>query len=167
MTTHAQAKPAGTPTWIDLTAPDVEAARAFYRAVFGWEYDIGGPEYGSYTTARVGERTAAGLSAPPPDAPPMPSAWNTYFATRSIAADVERAIALGATVVAPPMEVAPFGTMAFCADPTGAVFGFWQADTHIGSEVTDEVGAPAWYELYAANAQQARFLLRLARCNCR
>ena len=54
MTTYSKAEPAGTPTWIDLMAPDVDAARTFYQVVFGWEYDIGGPEYGGYTTARLG-----------------------------------------------------------------------------------------------------------------
>lgn len=156
MATHTEAKPAGTPTWIDLTTPDLDAARAFYQALFGWEYDIAGPEYGGYTTARIGGRQVTGLSAPQPHVPPMPAAWSTYFASTSVAADVERAVALGATVVVPPMEVAPFGSMAFCADPTGAVFGFWQADQHIGSELTDAAGAPCWYELYSANAVQAR-----------
>lgn len=52
--------PAGTPTWVDLYTPDLDVARNFYRAVFGWDYDIGAPEYGGYTNARVGQRTAAG-----------------------------------------------------------------------------------------------------------
>jgi len=51
MTTHTQAKPVGTPTWVDLMAPDTDAARAFYHTLFGWEYDIGGPEFGGYTQA--------------------------------------------------------------------------------------------------------------------
>jgi predicted enzyme related to lactoylglutathione lyase len=54
------------------------------------------------------------------------------------------------------MVVGPFGSMAVCADPTGATFCFWQAGQHIGTEVTDEPGSPAWYELYAPSAQQAR-----------
>src|SRR5918998_2150476 len=98
MTTYAQAKPAGTPTWIDLMAPDVEAARTFYQAVFGWEYDIGGPEYGGYTTARLGQRMVAGMVGPQPDAPPMPAAWGLYFATDNTEADVERAVEFGAKV---------------------------------------------------------------------
>ncbi len=156
MTTHAHAKPAGTPTWVDLMAPDLDAARSFYHAVFGWEYDIGDPKYGGYTNARVGTRTVTGLGGPEPGAPPMPAAWSTYFATEDIEADVERAVALGAKVISPPMVIDVFGSSAICEDPTGVVFGFWQAGEHIGSEVTDEVGAPAWYELYASNAHQAR-----------
>src|SRR4051812_30101595 len=96
MATFSQAKPAGTPTWLDLMAPDIEAARAFYQAVFGWEYDIGNPEFGGYTPARLsgqmGERMVAGLMGPQPDAPPMPAAWSLYFASDNIEADVANAV---------------------------------------------------------------------------
>jgi uncharacterized protein len=156
MTTHTQPKPAGTPTWVDLLTPDVDAARDFYQAVFGWEYDIGAPEYGGYTNARVGGRVAAGLAGPMPDAPPAPSAWSLYFATDNIEADVARAVELGAKVHVPAMAIDPFGSMAMLEDPTGAPFGFWQAGEHIGSQVNDEPGGAAWYELYSPNAQQAR-----------
>jgi len=156
MTTHSQAKPAGTPTWIDITSPDVDAARAFYHDIFGWEYDIGGPEYGGYTTARLGQRPTAGLVGPMPEAPPMPAAWSLYFATDDVEADAARAVDLGAKVLFPPMVVGEFGGMAVCADPAGASFGLWQAGQHIGFQVTEEAGSAAWFELYSSNAKQAR-----------
>jgi predicted enzyme related to lactoylglutathione lyase len=156
MTTHTQPKAPGTPTWIDLLTPDLDAARSFYHDVFDWEYDIGPPEYGGYTTARIGTRGVAGMVGPQPEAPPTPSEWGLYFATNDIESDVARAVALGATVLNPPMVVGPFGSMATCADPTGAAFSFWQADNHIGTQITDEVGAASWYELYSPNAQQSR-----------
>jgi uncharacterized protein len=156
MATHLQPKPAGTPTWIDLTAPDADAARAFYRAVFGWEYDIGGAEYGGYTNARVGGRTAAGIVGQQPGAPPAPAAWGLYFATDDIEADVARAVGLGAKVQWPVMAVGEFGSMAICEDPTGTPFGFWQAGQHVGAQVTNEPGAMAWSELYSADAVRAR-----------
>lgn len=156
MTTHTQAKSAGTPTWTDLIAPDVDAARKFYHEVFGWEYDIGGPEYGGYTTARLGSRTTVGMVGNQPGAPPMPAAWGLYFASDAIEADVARAVALGAKVVSPAMVVGEFGSMATCEDPTGATFSFWQAGRHLGSGVTDEPGSTAWCELYSPNAKQAR-----------
>jgi len=156
MTTYTQAKPPGTPTWIDVMAPDPDAARAFYQAVFGWEYDIGGPEFGGYTTARLGDRMAAGISGPMPGAPPMPSAWSLYFATSNIEADVARAVELGAKVQYPAMVIGEFGSMAGCEDPTGAAFSFWQAGQHVGAQVTDEPGSAAWYELYSSDAKKAR-----------
>lgn len=156
MATYSQAKPAGMPTWIDLMAPDADAARSFYQKVFGWEYDIGGAEYGGYTTARLGQRMVAGLMGPQPEAPPMPAAWSLYFATDDIDADVARATELGAKVLSPVMAVGEFGSMAVCEDPTGAMFSFWQAGSHVGSQVTEEPGSAAWYELYSPNAKQAR-----------
>ena len=137
-------------------APDADAARAFYQKVFGWEYDIGGPEYGGYTTARLGQHMVAGLMGLQPDDPPMPAAWSLYFATDDIEADVAKAVELGAKVVSPVMAVGEFGSMAVCEDPTGATFSFWQAGSHVGSQVTEEPGSAAWYELYTPNAKQAR-----------
>ena len=156
MTTYLHAKPAGTPTWIDLMTPDIDAARTFYHAVFGWNYDIGGPEFGGYTTARLGTRMTAGMMGNQPGASPMPTAWGLYFATGNIEADVARAVKLGAKALYPPMVVAEFGSMATCEDPTGATFSFWQAGQHVGSQVTEEPGSAAWYELYSPDAKQAR-----------
>lgn len=156
MTTYTQAKPAGTPTWVDVVTPDPDAARAFYHAVFGWEYDIGGPEFGGYTTARLGARSTAGLSGPQPGAPPMPAAWGLYFASPDVAADSARVLSLGAKPLYPAMAVGAFGSMAGFQDPTGAAFSFWQAGQHIGYQVTDEPGSAAWHELYTPNAKQAR-----------
>ncbi len=156
MTTYQQAKPAGTPTWADLMTPDVDAARTFYHAVFGWEYDIGGEEYGGYTTARLPQGMTVGMVGMQPDAPAGPAAWNLYFASDRIEADVARAVDGGAKVLFPAMTVGEFGTMATCEDPTGATFSFWQAGQHVGAQVTDEPGSMIWYELYASDAKQAR-----------
>ncbi|KPV51910.1 hypothetical protein SE17_18555 [Kouleothrix aurantiaca] len=156
MTTFTEPKPAGLPTWLDLVAPDAEAARAFYQAVFGWEYDVGAPEFGGYATARLGDRPVAGVVRNQPDAPAMPAAWGLYFATNDIEADLAKALSLGAQVLYPTMAVGDFGSMATCADPQGAAFSFWQAGSHIGTQVVNEPGAAAWHELYTSNAQAAR-----------
>jgi predicted enzyme related to lactoylglutathione lyase len=156
MTTHTKAKPNGTPTWLDLTTPDADEARRFYHAVFGWEYDISGPEYGGYTNAHIGQRMVAGIAGPPPDISLDKAVWGLYFASDTIDADVNSAVAHGATLLYPAMTVDSFGSWATLVDPTGATFNFWQAGQHIGSQMNDEPGAAAWYELYTPNAQQAR-----------
>lgn len=156
MAIFSQAKPAGTPTWVDLITPNADIARAFYNAVFGWEYDISGPEYGNYTIARVGQHSVAGLSEPPPGDTPMPSGWGLYFASDGLEADVARAAELGATVLIPPSSAGEFGQWATLKDPTGAAFNFWQAGRHVGTELTEDAGSVAWFELYSPNAKQAR-----------
>ena len=61
--------PFGTPSWFDLMTPDVEKARAFYAQLFGWEYDLSGPEMGHYSMAKVGGLYTAGMGELPRDAP--------------------------------------------------------------------------------------------------
>ncbi|TLZ31474.1 MAG: VOC family protein, partial [Gammaproteobacteria bacterium] len=40
----------GTPSWVDLGSPDLEASKRFYRALFGWNAETGDdPATGGYT----------------------------------------------------------------------------------------------------------------------
>jgi predicted enzyme related to lactoylglutathione lyase len=157
MATFTHAKSAGTPTWVDLVSPDPEASRNFYHALFGWAYDIGGPEFGGYATARKGSWNTAGIGGQPPGAPAnMPAFWQLYFASDDLKNDIARAQQLGAKEVYPSMEVGVFGGMASLADPTGAEFNFWRAGTHVGTQLMDEHGGPAWFELYTPDAKKAR-----------
>ncbi len=156
MTTYSQPRPAGTPTWVDLMSPEIDKTRAFYHAVFGWDYDISGPEFGGYTTARLGPHTTAGMSPNPAGVPPMPSAWALHFASEHIGSDVQRVSSLGGKVLFPPLVVGTFGSMAVCEDPTGATFNLWQAGQHIGWQVADEPGSATWFELYSPDAKKAR-----------
>jgi predicted enzyme related to lactoylglutathione lyase len=149
-------KQAGTPTWTDLQADDQEAARKFYHAVFGWDYDIGGAEFGGYATAKAGKYPVAGIGGKAPGAPPSPTRWTLYFASDDAAKDLERATALGGKVEWPAMEIGPFGSMAVGVDPTGAPFGLWQAGQHIGWQVQDDFNAATWWELYTPDAKKAR-----------
>ena len=155
MTIYVQPKPGGQPTWTDLMTPDVQSAYKFYKTIFGWDYDIAGPEFGNYASARLGQYEIAGLMQTQPG-DQTPTGWGLYFATHNIAADSDRAVALGATVISPVMQVGAFGSMAIFADPTGAMFGLWQADQHIGWQMAEQPGSIAWVEMYSSNAKQAR-----------
>jgi predicted enzyme related to lactoylglutathione lyase len=55
----------------------------------------------------------------------------------------------------PPMDVMEFGRMAMAADPTGAVFGLWQAGTHSGAQVVNEPVSLVWNELTTPDAEKA------------
>ena len=146
MTTRTTKRPAGEPTWIDLMTPDVEAAKQFYRQIFGWDYLDTGADFGHYNMAMRQGRNAAGIGPMPPNMP-MPSAWTIYFSSDDAAADVARAKALGAHVIAEPMVIGDSGVMAVLADPTGAVFGLWQAASHIGAAVENEHGGMTWSDV--------------------
>ncbi len=155
MSTHTQPKPAGTPTWLDLSTPDVAKARDFYAALFGWRYVVNGPEMGFYSIAQLNGRQAAGIGQPPPDSN-MPPVWSVLIASHDIQADCAKLKALGGQLMTEPMQIAEEGWMAMAIDPAGAVFGLWQAGRHIGATVTEEPGSMVWCEVNTRDAVKAR-----------
>jgi predicted enzyme related to lactoylglutathione lyase len=154
MPTRDEPWPAGTPCWTDYAAADVDAARAFYSAVLGFDYTGGEEEYGGYLQAMTRGRPAAGVMARM--APDAPVGWTTYFATDDAEAATARITEAGGTVVAPAMDVGPLGRMAVAVDPTGAVFGVWQAGEFIGEQVFNEPGSVVWNEAALEDAARAR-----------
>jgi hypothetical protein len=129
-----------------LSTPDLEAAKTFYRQLFGWDYVDLGPEFGHYHFALAGGRNATGLGLIDPNTP-APPAWTIFLASDDAAADTVRISAMGGQVIAPVMAVGDSGMMAVCVDPTGAVFGLWQTNTMIGASVENEHGAMTWWEV--------------------
>ncbi len=146
--------PAGQPVWLDLSTPDAEAARRFYGAVLGWEFDIGGPETGGYAMCRVGDAFAAGIGQQAPDQQ-TPPAWTVYFGVEDADAAVAAIEGAGGATLVPTMNVLDFGRLAICQDPTGAVFGLWQPVQHVGAGIVDEDGAMAWCEVNTRDSEAA------------
>ncbi|MGW1994631.1 VOC family protein [Embleya sp. NPDC001921] len=147
--------PTGVPCWVDLGVPDVEAGLAFYRGLFGWEGEVGPAGMGRYTTCTLGGRPVAGLMGRVPGQE-GPVAWTTHLAADDADAVMRRVGAAGGTVVAPPTDVSTSGRTAVAADPTGAVFGVWQAGDHNGAGVVNEPGAVVWNELYTPDSARAK-----------
>jgi uncharacterized protein len=137
----------GAPCWIDLGTPDQDAAGEFYGALFGWrlEADENAEQTGGYRTANLGDRAIGGVMKLMQEG--QPPAWMTYFATEDADATVEKARAAGGNKIAEPMDVLDYGRMAILADPTGAVFGVWQAGRNVGAGLTNEPNAMTWNEL--------------------
>lgn len=147
--------PNGTVCWFDLMASDPGKARAFYAALFGWTFEIGGPETGGYGMAKLDDRNVAGVGAQPPGAG-FPSTWNVYFSVENADATAEKIKANGGNVVMGPMDVMDEGRLAFCVDPTGAHFGIWQPRNHKGMQKEGEPGSRAWQEVNTRDAAKAR-----------
>ncbi len=143
---------AGTPSWVDLATSDPDAARSFYGTLFGWEFEVGGPEQGGYTMCRLRGQNVAGIGEA---TTAMPPAWTTYLASDDVAAAAGRIEAAGGSVLMGPMEIAPAGHMVFGSDPTGAVFGLWQPIEHIGASLVNEPGSIVWNELATRDLDRA------------
>jgi hypothetical protein len=146
MTTRTTKRSAGEPTWFDLATPDLVTAKNFYHQVFGWEFIDSGPDYGHYHRALAQGQDAAGMMQQQPG-DQTPTAWTVYFASDDAAADAARVKELGGQVIYDTLSVGDLGAMAICADPTGAVFGLWQAGLHVGARIEGEHGGMAWCEV--------------------
>ncbi|HVD29854.1 MAG TPA: VOC family protein, partial [Mycobacteriales bacterium] len=123
--------PNGTPCWVDYGAADMDATKAFYASVLGWEYTGGEPKFGGYLTVTMNGRMAGGMG--PQQDPNDPPRWTTYFAADDAAATAARITGAGGTIIVEPMQVGPMGTMVIALDPQGNPFGLWQSGMHTGA----------------------------------
>jgi predicted enzyme related to lactoylglutathione lyase len=131
-------QPLGTPTWIELAVPDLDAGLEFYRAVFGWSFRSGPEEYGGYTHFLLRDRPVAGIFQ---TAEPQPSAWTVSLATPDVDETVLRARQAGGTVVEEPVDVMAQGRAAQLRDAVDARFALWQGRDHVGCQVVNEPGS--------------------------
>jgi predicted enzyme related to lactoylglutathione lyase len=140
--------PPGTPSWVDLSSPDLEASARFYGELFGWEtVPSEGPveETGGYRMFRLGGKEVAGLG---PAQDGQPPAWTTYITVADAAAAKEAIEAAGGSTVLEPMAVMDAGTMAVFTDAAGgAHFAVWQPGAHRGAQVMNQPGGLTMNEL--------------------
>ncbi|MFF4605094.1 VOC family protein [Streptomyces sp. NPDC001339] len=150
----------GSPCWLDLGAPDVEVAAAFYRAVFGWRAEpYGGQGAGGYSLFRLDGKVVA--AAGPLTEDGARSAWMIYFHTPDADATVEAVERAGGTVRSAPARVgAEGGRFAQLTDPQGAEFAIWEPAGYLGIEAADGPGALGWTELYTTDPAAARTFYR-------
>ena len=97
----------------EIEAKDPERQRAFYAELFNWQIGdgfimeipagIGGPEPGPAGHIRGSERSGVTL----------------YVQVADLRASLERSVALGATIVAEPFDIADGPTLAGITDPEG------------------------------------------------
>jgi predicted enzyme related to lactoylglutathione lyase len=156
----------GSLNFNDLNTRDVDGAKRFYGAVFGWQaLELSGgfqawtlPGYGDYlerddpdlrtrmaeTGAPAGfEDVVASIVPLGDDRPDVPAHWNVTFAVDEADPIAEKAAELGGKVVAPPFD-APWVRMTVIADPQGATFTaskFVPENRDLGSEADAGVSA--------------------------
>lgn len=136
----------GIPNWVDLGTSDLEDAKRFYSALFGWTADVAPqPEAGGYTVFRKGGKAVAG--AGPLFSEGQPAAWSTYVATDDADAAARRVEAAGGKVLVAPFDVMDQGRMGAFLDHAGASFSVWQPMAMPGADVFNEPGALSWNEL--------------------
>jgi uncharacterized protein len=143
----------GTPSWVDVSTPDMEATKAFYGALFGWEA-MSFPEMGGYANFTAKGKLVCG--AAPTMSPDQQPAWGTYVSVSDADATAQAVRDNGGQVAMPPMDVMELGRMAICQDPTGAFFGVWQPGQHKGAQLVNEPGSFCWNQLDTRDMETAK-----------
>ena len=144
----------GKPCWIDITvrsAEDRERLVAFLCTIFGWTFDVTGPDTGYYTMLRRNGVDVAAVGQREDGS----ERWITFLSTDDIEASVLRVCAAGGHVVSEPVTVMRAGTMAVATDPVGAVFGLWRPDLFAGFPDVVQQGCPEWFHHGSADPQAA------------
>lgn len=113
----------GTLAWNELVTRDIDIAKKFYGAVFGWEGDTNEAGPTTYTEWRLGGNAIGGMLQMneewPEDIPPH---WMTYFGVEDADTAAARAEELGATLRVGPTDIPDVGRFAVVVDPAGAQF---------------------------------------------
>ncbi|WP_411076418.1 VOC family protein [Streptomyces sp. cmx-4-7] len=154
--TEATRRPPGTPCWVSLMVHGLDATQEFYKALFDWEFVPGPEQLGPYVRALLGGREVAGIGRLPVDRH-LRIAWTPYLATEDADETAESIRSCGGTVAVGPLDAGEAGRMAICSDPTGAVFGVWQAEAHHGTATAGPPGTPVWNELLTYETSIGKF----------
>jgi uncharacterized protein len=116
-------KEAGEIVWVDLTVPDADQVREFYRSVTGWEaseFSMG--DYSDYVIKTPhNKRTVAGICHARGSNADLPAHWLVYIKVPNLEESLDAARRNGGHIVAGPKHM---GAARYCVlrDPAGAVF---------------------------------------------
>jgi len=112
----------GSLCWNENMSRNFEGTQAFYRAVFGYDYDDMSGDGFKYATLKVGDAIVGGIGELPADVPAeVPANWSVYFAVADTDAALGAVTGLGGGIVRPAWD-SPYGKMATVSDDQGAVF---------------------------------------------
>ncbi len=155
----------GTFSWVDLTTTDQNAAKEFYGALFGWEFEDNPVGEGVvYSMATLGGRHVAAISPQPQQQREagVPPLWNSYVTVTSADEALERAREFGASIHAPAFDVMDAGRMGVIQDPQGAFVMAWEPKANVGAGLVNGPGALSWNELATPDPEaSALFYSRL------
>ncbi len=144
--------------WYDLLTTDPESATAFYTKLIGWgTTQWEGGEF-PYTMWTNGEDSIGGIMELPDEvkAAGAPSHWLAYVAVTDVDATVKQATTLGAKILKEATDIPTVGRFAVLADPQGAVFAIFTAETEPpGHEGPPKKGEFSWHELATTDHEAA------------
>ncbi len=117
----------GTVAWFDLTVPNADTVKDFYRAVAGWGVmPIEMEGYSDYCMVPAGSKVpvtgVCHARGPNADLPPQ---WLIYITVPNLAASLKACVRKGGRVIRPATAMGE-AKVAVVQDPAGAVAALFQ-----------------------------------------
>lgn len=113
----------GALCWSELATRDMQAAEAFYTALFGWAAKRSAPGAPMQYTEFDNH---SGMMAMPDGMPAsVPSYWMPYFQVVDCDARAANVTELGGSVMVPARDIPGTGRFAIVSDPQGAMFAMF------------------------------------------
>ncbi|MGB5850423.1 MAG: VOC family protein [Ignavibacteriaceae bacterium] len=126
-----QQKPeVGSLSWFDLTVPNAEEVRDFYRKVIGWKSEPVPMEKGKYNDfnmiAPESDLTVTGVCHAQGVNKNLPAQWMLYFTVEELDKCIEECKANGGKVVTEAKDMGNYGRYSVIEDPAGAVCALFE-----------------------------------------
>lgn len=146
--------------WYDLMTSDSDAAKKFYRSLFGWrtrpwEHSTADNPYTMWTL----RGTTLGGVMPISDEQRrqgVPPHWLSSVQVRNVDDSARQAQSLGARVVYGPTGIPDTGRYAILQDPQGAMIAIFQPQAEMaGFDGTPSLGRVSWNELMTTDFRMA------------
>lgn len=115
--------------WFDLTVPNAEKTRDFYRHLLGWRFEEVEMEegYSDYVMFAPGdEEPIAGICHKRGVNEPLPPVWLAYFLVDNLSVSMALCVENGGEIVLQPEHWGPEAQMCVVKDPAGAYFALYQ-----------------------------------------
>ena len=116
-----QFKQQGAFSWCELMTTDVDAAKAFYTKLFGWDTEAMQVPGMIYTVVKAAGKGIGGIMSIPTEAQGMRPHWGSYVTVDDVDATARTAAELGARLLVPPQDIPNVGRFCVIQDPQGAV----------------------------------------------
>ena len=115
--------------WHDLMTPDAAKSKAFYEAMFDWQFESRAIEGATYYELQCGPGPIGGLI----EEKEMPAAcWVPYVAVEDVDQVAARCEKLAGSIRVPPRDIPETGRFSSLVDPHGAALSIYkgQPDNH-------------------------------------
>ena len=115
--------------WVDLTVPDAQGVRDFYKAVVGWT--VSEVPMGDYSDFCVhpseSEPPVAGICHARGSNAAVPPQWLIYITVTNLDASLASCLENGGKILAEPRKLGGAARFAVIKDPTGAVAALYES----------------------------------------